>query len=50
MYNKSFTLHIKNKIKPFKKVIEVDSDKSMSIRSFLISAISHDISEVKNAI
>ena len=50
MYNKSFTLHIKNKIKPFKKVIEVDSDKSMSIRSFLISAISHDISEVKNVL
>ena len=50
MDNKSFTLHIKNKIKPFKKVIEVDSDKSMSIRSFLISAISHNISDVKNVL
>ena len=36
------------KIKPYNKVIKVDSDKSISIRSFLIGAISHNISEVKN--
>ena len=47
---KSFTLINKNRIKPFKKKIEVDSDKSISIRSFLIGSISHDISKVKNVL
>ena len=50
MLNKSFTVNISNKIKPFKKEINVDSDKSISIRSFLLSAVSHDISEVKNVL
>ena len=50
MLNKSFTVNIKNKIKPFKRIIEVDSDKSISIRSFLISSISHNISEIKNVL
>ena len=43
-------LKINNKILPFKKVIEVDSDKSLSIRSFLIGSISQNISIVKNSL
>ena len=50
MLNKSFSLKISNQIKSFQKVIDVDSDKSISIRSFLIGAISHNISEVKNVL
>ena len=37
-----------NKIGSFDKTIEVDSDKSISIRAFLISSISQGISEIKN--
>ena len=48
MLSKSFNLIINNKISSFKKNIEVDSDKSISIRSFLIGAISHNISSAKN--
>ena len=48
MYSKSFNLEIKKKISPFKKKIEIDSDKSISIRSFLISSISQNISSIKN--
>ena len=47
---KSFNLIIKKKIPTFKKNIVVDSDKSISIRSFLISSISHNISKVNNAL
>ena len=50
MPNKSFSVFTRSKLKPFKKTIEVDSDKSISIRSFLISAISHNISEIKNVL
>jgi len=50
MLNKSFSLYISEPIKPFKKTIQVDSDKSISIRSFLIGAISHNISEIKNVL
>ena len=50
MLNKSFSLHVSKLIKPFNKVIIVDSDKSISIRSFLIGAVSHNISEVKNVL
>ena len=35
-------LNLQNK--PFKKSIKVDSDKSLSIRSFLIGSISQNIS------
>ena len=45
-----YNLFIKNKISPFKKNINVDSDKSISIRSFLISSISQNISSVQNAL
>ncbi len=50
MSTKSFNLKIRNKISPFKKVIKVDSDKSISIRSFLIGSISHGISCVENSL
>ena len=50
MPSKSFNLNINNRIKPFKKIIKVDSDKSLSIRSFLIGAISQDISKVNNVL
>ena len=50
MLNKSFTLKVFNKIQPYSKTIYVDSDKSISIRSFLIGAISHNISEIRNVL
>ena len=50
MPNKSFSLKISGKIKSYKKKINVDSDKSISIRSFLIGAISHNISEITNVL
>ena len=50
MYSKSFSLSINKKIKPFSKIIKVDSDKSISIRSFLIGAISQNISKAKNVL
>ena len=50
MLFKRFNLINKESIKPFKKIIKVDSDKSLSIRSFLIGAISQDISKVKNVL
>ena len=50
MLNKSFLVNTSGKIKPYNKTINVDSDKSISIRSFLIGAISHNISEVKNVL
>ena len=43
-------LFVKNKILPFKKQIKVDSDKSLSIRSFLIGSISQNISVAKNVL
>ena len=50
MQTKSFTVNTNDAIKPFKKTIKVDSDKSQSIRSFLIGAISQDISRVENVL
>ena len=50
MANKSFSLKIFDKIGEFKKTIEVDSDKSISIRSFLIGSISQNISKVINVL
>ncbi len=47
---KKFNLIIKRKISHFKKEIKVDSDKSISIRSFLIGAISHNVSSVNNVL
>ena len=48
MSQKSFNLIVKNKIRSFKKIIKVDSDKSISIRSLLIGSISQNISSIKN--
>lgn len=50
MVLKSFDLSLNSAIKPFKKTIKVDSDKSISIRSFLIGSISQDISKIENVL
>ena len=50
MLNKSFLVNTSSKIQPYNKTINVDSDKSISIRSFLIGAVSHNISEIKNVL
>mgnify|MGYP001393754993 CR=1 FL=1 len=47
---KKFNLIINKKISNFKKEIKVDSDKSISIRSFLIGAISQNISLATNVL
>ena len=47
---KSFSVNVLCKINNFDKTIKVDSDKSISIRSFLIGSISHNISKVKNVL
>ena len=50
MNSKKFSLVIKKPIKNFKKKIIVDSDKSISIRSFLIGSICQGVSSVKNVL
>ena len=50
MTSKKFNLSLDHKIPDFKKVIQVDSDKSISIRSFLMGAISQNISSVHNTL
>ena len=50
MFSRDFNLIIKERISPFSKEIEVDSDKSISIRSFLIGSISQNITSVTNAL
>ncbi len=50
MNSKQFSLVIKKPIKNFRKKIIVDSDKSISIRSFLIGSISQGVSLVKNVL
>ena len=50
MLKKKFNLLAHNKIDSFKKKIFVDADKSISIRSFLIGAISQGTSTVKNVL
>ena len=50
MQSTSFSLHVNSKIKPFFKSIKVDSDKSLSIRTFLIGSICQNISIVKNVL
>ena len=47
---KRFDLILNTKISSFKKIINVDSDKSISIRSFLIGAISQNISTARNVL
>ncbi len=48
MSQKSFNLKINYKLPSFNKTIFVDSDKSISIRSFIIGSISNNISLAKN--
>ena len=50
MISKKFSILIEKKISNFNKSIVVDSDKSLSIRSFLIGAISHNISKAENVL
>ena len=50
MLTKSFNISLRNKINPFKKTIKVDSDKSISIRSFLIGSICQGISKTRNVL
>ena len=48
MILRKFDLKIENKIKTFNKSINVDPDKSISIRSLLISSISQNCSSIEN--
>ncbi len=48
MHRGSYSVILKKKINGFNKVIQADSDKSISIRAFLIGAISEGISEISN--
>ena len=50
MISKKFNLFLNSKISNFKKKINVDSDKSISIRSFLIGSISNSISKANNVL
>ena len=50
MKSKNFSLVISESIKDYDKTISVDSDKSISIRSFLIGSISEGVSTVKNVL
>ena len=50
MANKKFNIKLNSKIAPFNNTINVDSDKSLSIRSILIGSISHNISVAKNVL
>ena len=47
---KNFNLIVKKKISSFNKEINVDSDKSLSIRSFLIGSICQNISTANNVL
>ena len=48
MSKKSFNVIVTKKIQKFNKIIQVDGDKSISIRSLLIGAISLKVSKIKN--
>ena len=50
MLNKCFSINTSNRIRSYNKTITVDADKSISIRSFLVGAVSHNISEIKNVL
>ncbi len=50
MIPKKFNLFLNHKISNFKKIIEVDPDKSISIRSFIIASLSQNTSSVKNVL
>ena len=48
LVKKNFNLIIKKKINSFNKIIKIDSDKSISIRSLLIGSISQNITIIEN--
>ena len=50
MKYKKYLVKISQPIKSFNHTINVDSDKSISIRSFLISSISQGISKITNVL
>ncbi len=50
MLSKKFSIKINDKINSFSKSIQVDSDKSLSIRSFLIGSICEKVSLAKNVL
>ena len=50
MSSKRFNISLNNKISAFRKTINVDSDKSISIRSFIIGSICQNVSIVKNVL
>ena len=50
MASKSFNLILNQKLNSFNKTIRADSDKSISIRSFLIGAISEKVSSVEGVL
>jgi len=50
MLNKCFSINTSSRIRSYNKTITVDADKSISIRSFLVGAVSHNISEIKNVL
>ena len=50
MSNANYSVTSKNRVGIFNKTIEVDSDKSISIRAFLISSISQGVSRINNVL
>ena len=50
MVNKNFSVTFYDRINQFNKSIEVDSDKSISQRSFIIGSICEGISKVDNVL
>lgn len=50
MKSKKFNILVNSKIPSFKKTINIDSDKSLSIRGFLIGSISNGVSILKNVL
>ncbi len=50
MSQKRFNLILNDKISAFKKIIKVDADKSISIRSFLVGSICQNISIADNVL
>lgn len=50
MVQKKFNVHLNSKISNYDEKIFVDSDKSISIRSFLIGSICNKISSVRNVL
>ena len=50
MPNGGYSLLLEKRIKEFNKITNIDSDKSISIRSFIVGSISQGVSKVKNVL